>query len=136
LSSDKIYTEARSTGICSTILFITILNKIYTSNGTIEPSDEWLQQATHVHKYFNKFHPEKGFDRGRNLVKRLTNLVMSKNAKYNKDPVGLYIRQSLFIIMKFLNTQLKLSRASQQTGSQKLSQAQKKMTKVICKKID
>jgi hypothetical protein len=32
-------------------------------HGLMVPSDEWLQQATHVHKYFNKFHPDKGFDR-------------------------------------------------------------------------
>jgi hypothetical protein len=104
--------------------------------GLMVPSAEWLQQATHAHKFFDKFHPKDGFKRGQNLVKKLTNLVMSKHPAYNKEAVCLYIRQRMFIRIKHFNTQLKFSNAAKKPDVPKLSQAQKKMKKVICKKIN
>jgi hypothetical protein len=104
--------------------------------GLMQPSHVRLEQAEHVHKFFDKVLSTLGFHNGQNLVKRLINIFMIKNATYCREVVNFYELQRMFIMIKNLNMEIKLSATQTQTDGQKLSKLQTKMKRVVCKKIN
>lgn len=98
------------------------------------PSDEWLEQVKSMDRIFKQFHSEGQIKKGKYITERLTKIVIKEFPNYKPDLVYSYLKQRLFVRMKFLNMQLIESKKRKKRPSsdvvEKPTQQQKKIKKL------
>lgn len=97
------------------------------------PSDEWVGQVTIMDRIFKQFHSDGQIKKGKFITERLTKIVLEDNPSFKPDLVHSYLKQRLFVRMKFLNNKLAEAKKKKKRSCndvEKPTQKQKKIKKL------
>lgn len=97
--------------------------------GLMEPSNEWKLNARLLEKYFVKFHGQK-FRRENGVTKKMSNLIYKRHPNIPLTIIMTYIKQRLFIRIKYFNMQQSKVLNPKRKSGQPETQVQKKIRKI------
>ena len=101
--------------------------------GLMQPSRKWEKEAKILNKLFEKFHKNGKIRKGKNITEKLVKIVETKHKDINLEAARCYLRQRLFIRIKYLNEETKQERGIKRKSfdETKHDKHSKKMRKLV-----